>query len=329
MMHDVALFVAQCANSKAVLDSLCALVVIPPAAWIAVRLLAREIFRMADDPAWQAPYAAAAASLPGLLFLAIAAFALMQGSSACWELPGGRIVFGSIAALTALAIIRGVLRAIAHHRDIRRLVRCSVQPSRRLLDAAVACGLRARELVDDAPVCALAGVFAPVVLVSSGALRALGDEELKAALMHERAHWQRGDQIIAAFASFLADVLPLPAGDLIADYRAARELAADRSAAFRAGSDALARALIGFAKHGRALSGVTMFSGEANSNIASRLSSLLGDGQGSAQGFCRVRRLVLGLMLAVIFFAGIGLPASAVHRPQPCAPVAAVRPSRA
>jgi len=318
-MNEIALFFAQCAHSKAVLDSLCALVLIPTGAWVAARVLAPQIFRMADDPAWQAPYAAAAASLPGALFLALVVFAIVRGAgTACWSMPGGRIIFSAITLATIAAIVRAVWLALARDGDLRRLVRYSRPPAKRLRELAAACGLRAREICDDAPVCALAGVLAPVVLVSIGALRSLDDEQLKAALLHERAHTVRGDQVIALCLSFFADLLPLPTDDFIETYTLARELAADRSAAQTAGADALARALIAFAKSGRALAGATSFSGSARSNVASRISALLEDRRKSYATPLMIRRLALGLALFFIVVVGITAPVSATQRPASC-----------
>jgi len=320
-VNNVVLFFAQCAHSEAVLGSLCAIVVIPPAAWVGSRLLAPQIFRMADDPAWQAPYAAFAASLPGALFLVLSMFALVRGANtACWTMPGGRIVFGSIALVALATIGRAAWLALARNRELHRLVRSSIPASKRLEELAALCGLRARQIVDDAPLCALAGVVAPVVLVSSGALCALGDEELKAALLHERAHTRRGDQTLAVCLSFFADLLPLPAGDLVETYKLARELAADRSAAQTAGYDTLARALVGFAKSGRALVAATSFSGSRRSTVVSRIAALLQEPQHrrSGQMAPAIRRLALGLALAMIVFGGTVAPVLASQKPTPC-----------
>ena len=320
-MNDVVLFFAQCAHSEAVLGSLCAIVLIPPAAWVGSRLLAPQIFRMADDPAWQAPYAALAASLPGALLLVLSIFALVRGvSTACWTMPGGRIVFGSIALIAVAAIARGFWLAFARNRELHRLVRSSRPAPQRLRELAEACGVRAREIYDDAPMCALAGVVAPVVIVSSGALRALGDQELKAALLHERAHAVRGDQILALCLSFFADLLPLPTSDLVDTYRLARELAADRCAARTAGNDALARALLGFAKSTRSLVGAAPFSGPRRSSMVSRIAALLEEPQSREPGLAApsIRRVALGLALAVIVAGGIVAPVLASQKPAVC-----------
>ena len=319
-MNDVVQFFAQCAHSGAVLGSLCAIVVLPPGAWIASRLLAPHIFRMADDPAWQAPYAAIAASLPGALFLALSMFALVRGAStACWTIPGGRIIFSAIVLVATVAIVRAVWLAFARNRELRRLVRFSSPASKRLQELSASCGVRAREVCDDAPVCALAGVLAPVALVSVGALSSLGDEELKAALLHERAHAVRGDQIFALCLSFFADLLPLPAGDFVETYKLARELAADRHAARTAGNDALARALINFAKSTGTLVGATSFAEPRPSNVVSRVAALLQEPQQRRSGQApAIRRLALGLVLAAIVAGGIVAPVFASQNPTAC-----------
>ena len=318
-MNDVVQFFAQCAHSGAVLGSLCAIVVLPPSAWIASRMLAPQIFRMVDDPAWQAPYAAIAASLPGALFLVLSMFALVRASTACWTMPGGRIIFSAIVLLAVGAIVRAVWLASARNCELRRLVRFSAPASKRLQELAAACGVSAREVSEDAPVCALAGVVAPVVLVSVGALGALGDEELKAALLHERAHAVRGDQILALCLTFFADLLPLPAGGFVETYKLARELAADRHAARTAGSDALARALIKFAKSTGTLVGATSFVEPRPSNVVSRVTALLQEPQQRRSGQApAIRRLALGLALAVIVAGGIVAPVFASQNPTVC-----------
>ncbi len=59
---------------------------------------------------------------------------------------------------------------------------------------------------------------------------------------------RRGNQFIAAAVSFISDIVPLPAGDLVAPYRRAREFAADAHAAREAGPCDHAEALLAFAR---------------------------------------------------------------------------------
>ncbi|MDQ6781021.1 MAG: hypothetical protein M3Z37_07710, partial [Candidatus Eremiobacteraeota bacterium] len=124
-MRDLIEFFAQCAHSGTLLTSLCAIVVLPIAAWVACRFLAPHIVGMVDDPTWQAPLAALAAGLPGVLFIGLSMGALLNGiASACLSLPAGRVVFGLIIAVMAVALVRAVWLAAVRAGQVRRLIRC-------------------------------------------------------------------------------------------------------------------------------------------------------------------------------------------------------------
>jgi Zn-dependent protease with chaperone function len=82
----------------------------------------------------------------------------------------------------------------------------------RLARLALRYGIRGRELPDVRPFCALAGVLAPISVVSSGTVAQLSDAELAAALLHERRHARRGDQVIAALVAFATDLLAATIG---------------------------------------------------------------------------------------------------------------------
>lgn len=247
-MLDLGTFVTSCLMSGTLFASACALVVVPPLAWVAVRALVPVLRRMNDDVAWQAPLAAISAAMPGALFALLAFLALVGGThSPCLKTATGRVLYTLIASVAAVGIARAGIFAIRRRNGVRNLVHASLPASARLASIAQACGVHAREVPSNQAFCALAGMRNPVVLVSSETLHRLDDEELAAALLHERAHACRGDQTLAATLAFCADLLPLPANDLIATYRAARELAADRQAAREATPDTLASALLALA----------------------------------------------------------------------------------
>jgi len=316
MMHEIAAFFAQCAQSGMLLASLCALVVVPLAAWSACRLLAVGIHRMGDDSVWQAPLAALAAGLPGALFLSVAAMALFGGvGAACLTLTVGRVIVGLIAGVAAVALIRAVWLAVTRSRRMQQLIASSSPPSARLARVAHSCGIVARELEDDIPTCALAGIAWPIAIVSSGALRLFSDEQLGAALHHERAHAMRGDQIIAAALHFFVDLLPLPAADLVKTYKSAREFAADRIAAAATDVDALAGALLGFAKRGVLLAVVPSLTGSERAGIAERLRALFDQPKytRTRDGLRIVRRWALATALLLVALTGITVPAMASH----------------
>ncbi|MHB8463073.1 MAG: M56 family metallopeptidase [Vulcanimicrobiaceae bacterium] len=108
-------------------------------------------------------------------------------------------------------------------------------------------GLSVRSLDIDAPFCALAGVYRPTTFVSTQSEHRLDDAELRAALLHERAHLQRHDNVLVVFLSFLVDLLPLSVESLVVAYRRARELAADQEAILHTDRVNLASAIIGVA----------------------------------------------------------------------------------
>lgn len=317
-MHDLIEFFAQCARSGTLLTSLCAIVLLPVGAWFACRFVAPLIVRMKDDVAWQAPLAATAVALPGALFVALWISSTFSGSgSACLSLPAGRLVFGLIIAAMIAALARATWLAIARAIGIRRLIQSSSDASPRLRAIARGCDLNARELHEDAPICALAGTMSPVVLVSTGALAAISDEELRAALLHERAHARRGDQFLAAALLFLVDLLPLPAADLVETYRTARELAADQDAVRATDADSLAAALIEFAKGGRAIAVAACLIDDRASTMTRRLRALLATSAPPPQPN-RLRRIALALALAAIAAVGIVTPSVAGSHAASC-----------
>jgi hypothetical protein len=317
-MRDLIEFFAQCARSGTLLTSLCAIVLLPIAAWLACRLIAPAIIRMKDDAAWQAPLAAVGASLPGALFVVLSVDVIFGGlSSACLANPAGRFVFGVLIAAMVAALARATWLATARAIGIRRLIRSSSEPSPRLRAIACANDVRARELHESAPICALAGTASPIVLVSTGALAAISDEELSAALHHERAHARRGDQLLAAGLSFLVDLLPLPAADLVETYKIARELAADQDAVNATDADSLAGALIEFAKGHHAIAGAACLINHDTSALIHRLRALL-ENATSARRPRRLRRFALAFALAAIFGAGFLTPSLAGHQVASC-----------
>lgn len=310
-MHDALEFLKQCAQSGTLLRSLCALAILPATAWLACRFVAPHIVRMKDDPAWQAPLAASAAGIPGALFVVLAASALVNGlSTACLGVPAGRVMFGLVIAAMTAALVRAVWLAIGRSLNVRCLIAAATAPSFRLQRIAASCGLKAREITDAARICALAGVISPVVLVSTGALAALSDDELRAALQHERAHARRGDLLLAACLSFLVDLLPLPACDLVETYETAREFAADHDAVEATDADSLAGALIEFAKGGPLPVAATSFAGGSRAVVADRLHLLLNDSPPSAKPR-PLRRIAIAAVLAAIAVAGVAAPAFA------------------
>lgn len=247
-MAELVFFLKTCVASKTLIASLCGLLIIPVAAWLAVRLLDPYIRRMNNDPSWQAPLAAIASTTPGAVFFLLAVVDLMGArSSGCLQFVWGRIIFGSILTLAILAFIRAARAAHGRYAQIQRLIQHSYTPSDRVRQIAKKVGLNVRIIPSRAPFCALAQPLRPLVLLSRCTVERLDDEELEAALGHERAHALRGDLLLAAALSFFADLLPLPVNDLTATYNAAREFAADDHAVRKVGPYQLASAIMSLA----------------------------------------------------------------------------------
>ena len=92
--------------------------------------------------------------------------------------------------------------------------------------------------------------------MSRGALSALGDEELEAALCHERAHIQGRDTLMLFVLALARDLAPYGNGAALEAFKTAREANADRAAASNAGSLSLAAALVALARPGPTPQGV-------------------------------------------------------------------------
>jgi Zn-dependent protease with chaperone function len=93
-----------------------------------------------------------------------------------------------------------------------------------------------------------AGFTFPRIVVSKGALAQFSDEDLRAALLHERAHIKSGDTRSSALISFLSECGFWRATNALSVYRQACEELADEDAARSVGAVALASVLVRFAR---------------------------------------------------------------------------------
>jgi Zn-dependent protease with chaperone function len=308
-VDDVARFVADCVTSGAVLYSTCGLLVAPFAAWLAVRLVVPVVRRMDGDPEWQAPLAAASVAVPAALLLVMFVTALAAGSfAACTRTYTGRFVFGTFIVLTAVLLVRALWLSVLRIRETRALLALTVAPSPELHAIAAELGVAVRELPDARPFCALVGL-SPNVVVSSGTVAQLSGGELRAAVLHERGHARRGDHAVAALLAFVVDVLPLPARELVALYREAREWAADRHALRSASAVDLAGALLTFTRNGNTFVHLASLHGERG--VSLRLRALLDDP--ARARISVLSRLAVVAALGAIFAGGL-MPVKAAAR---------------
>lgn len=312
-MHEVVAFIGQCMASGMLLRSTCAVVIVPIVAWLAVRTLTPSIERLSGDPRWQAPLAAVAAIIPGGLLVALSAFALMVGfRSSCLQTAAGQMLFLITVALLTIAFVRATFLARRRSAEARSLVAVSRLATGKLAEAARALGVSTRILDDATPFCALAGTMRPVILVSTGALGKLTDAELRATLLHERGHAQRGDQVLAATVAFMIDLLPLPASRFVSIYWHARELAADDHALRQAAAHDLAAALLAFVKAPRSVP--TMASIADRGRL--RLERLLRER--SVPSRAAKRRAAVAFALGLIVLGGISPALADLQHAVPC-----------
>jgi Zn-dependent protease with chaperone function len=299
-LSDLGAFLTACLSSPALLTSACALIVVPTVAWLAVRALAPSLSRMVDDPGWQAPLAAAAAAMPGMLFLIVGAATLRGGwDSACLQFVSGKALYGAIAMLATFGFARASVLAARRVREVMRLLRQSSSPSERVRAAGDAAGVRIREVAADGPVMLLAGFLRPVVLVSADAVGRVNDAELLAAIRHEAAHFQRGDLLCAAVVAFIADLVPLPVTNFIAVYWRAREFAADAHAARSTDPCDLASALLALARPPTVSASIAAFADAGT--VRDRLGVLLAPHPPQPS---RIRRTLMTAVLATTFVLG-------------------------
>jgi Zn-dependent protease with chaperone function len=170
------------------------------------------------------PRAAATVWLCALLLRAIAVLAVALGleilvptlpwlrplASVCLAAPGRTISAHAIAdlllALPAFALAGSLALALLD------LWRASLRVRRLMHDGAIGPGPAASVVIADRqPLLAAAGLRRPRVVVSAGALLALDDRELAAALAHEHGHIARGHRyllVTAQLACALARGLP-------------------------------------------------------------------------------------------------------------------------
>lgn len=305
-MNDAATFIRDCISSGAVFTSLCALLTVPFLVLMAARLQAPRIARMTGDPLWQAPLAAVTAALPGIAFLAIAAYGLIAGwGSACLQFTTGRVLYAAIALITLLAVGRALAAVRCEIMQVRGLVRGARPASPRLSALAHAAGVPARELEMDTPFFALAGLVQPVVLVSRATLSLLSDAQIAAALEHEAAHRRRRDALLSLALLFLGRLFPIAVGSASEVYHAAREAAADRIALRSVSRVDLAGAIAVMARARYAAAPALSGNGEMDARV--RL--LVHQNAYEADGLVRTTALGALLATAMIGFSPLWLPA--------------------
>lgn len=153
-------------------------------------------------------------------------------------------------------------------------------------------------------VCHAVGVIRPRVFVSRAVADALREDELRAAVAHERAHVERADPRWSAALALAGSVAPLTAGRWVALWAEAAEEAADDVAASVTDGPTVARALVAVARLRTAPVPAFAFGG---SGLERRVVRLLDGGSSPRRSRAGAGA---GLLLAVA-----GLVVTAAHEP--------------
>jgi len=247
------------------------------AAPIAIRRLlqwaAKWIERMEPAGAARLTLAWLTAAMPGIAFLALAPEMIHtlnprgMGSLACMAHCYG------LSFLLVAVIGTASWRTWRRSRSAAQLLKIARKPSQRLAELAGELGISAGELPSDNPICAVAGILRPRVLLSRGALRLLSDEGLRAALAHERAHVRRRETLREGIAAFLNGCTLMPVPAALSLYVRSREFAADQEAAREVQPFTLANVLVAFARFQLTSQSVVQLAETAN--LRDRVSLLL------------------------------------------------------
>ena len=246
------------------------MLILPALAALGSDRIARRLPATRTD--WRA--AAALAACPGLVMLAIIAMVAVRSASHLHADDYLHFVQYHVPMAIGLALLgRAAWRLHRRNSGVRVLKDLARAPSPRLERAAAQVPVAVREIDDGSCECFVAGVLHPYAYVSRGVLERMTDEELLAALHHERAHASSHDPAMLAILSFLADLAP-GTGRALTLYRQARERRADSEAAQRAGPCALASALLAMSRGSAAPAAAVGMSGSGPNTW--RLEAILG-----------------------------------------------------
>lgn len=218
----------------------------------AVRLLlqwtSKYVQRMEPSSTASVTLAWLAAAMPGFAFLTLSREMIHTvdpraiGSRACMVHCYG------LMSLVVAVIGTAAVGTWRRSRTAAQLLKMAETPSPRLARCAKELGISAVELPTDTPICAVAGILRPRVLLSQGALARLSNEELRAALTHERAHLRRRETLREGVAAFLNQCTIATVPVTLSLYRRSREFAADQEAALEVQPVTLANTLVAFAR---------------------------------------------------------------------------------
>lgn len=272
------------------------LLALPLIAWIVACKTVPLLYRMAEDVTWQRRWAIHLSCLPGLVMFSLgisASLALYKASIdsllcvAVFLLP---VIIFSCALLRALVLL-------AHRRHTLNILRSeTMPPSLKLRRIADELQVVARELPEDGFACLVAGVFRPSIIISTGVVESLTDEEIRAVLLHERAHLMRRDTLYATLVTFIAECGLWPTTQALGVYRRSREIMADQLACRDIDPLLLASVLVRFAKgpQHRQLNFIENFADR--SSISERVKLLINE---ETEGYRSPFRIRVGFVVTV------------------------------
>jgi hypothetical protein len=224
------------------------LLVVPPIACALVYAAMRCVRNRSLNPKSQMLVGGIAACIPGLVTLALLDFSIHYIPRIKPEEFGCYVkVYGPLSIVLLLSL-RSVGLLYLRGRQLAKLYGLAVQPSDRLAQVGRDLGICIYEVPVRTFICMVAGWSRPRVLVSTGTLQSFSNDELHAALLHERAHLRRGDTRWSVIIHFLSNLGVWPVNTALAVYRQGRESLADREAASSVGGPAFASVLVRFAK---------------------------------------------------------------------------------
>lgn len=146
----------------------------------------------------------------------------------------------------------------------------------------------------------MTGIFHHVACASSGALASLSDDELRAALLRERAHWRRRETLRASIAMFLNECAVLPVRNALYQYRRCVEFIADRETLKDAHPVTLASVLLAFARFPLNSPTAANLTGQ---NVKDRVSLILGVAPQKGEVFPEKPCAVVALLTAEVSLA--------------------------
>lgn len=250
------------------------------------------------------------AAMPGIAFLALTPEMIHTFDPHAMRSGACMAHCYSLICILAVAVGIAAVQTWQRSRIAAELLKIAQKPSARLARFAEDLGIAAVELSTDAPICAMAGILRPRVLLSYGALTRLSDQELRAALAHERAHLRRRETLREGVAAFLNRCTILPVPSALKLYRDTREFAADFEAAQEVPPLTLAGVLLAFASFE---AGQPVVQLAEKTNLRARVSLLLnGDESNSREAHTRL--VAFSLIVATVVVSLIPASAHAVHR---------------